>query len=419
MSAARPIRNFLPGLLVLAGGIYTVYYYYMYWLRVYGALCLPGRGDPVLVEVTRGIWIRLDSLLFPTIFGVFMILLGIMLVWKRKFGVAVLTLVLSAAVINWPGFFLVLAGALLGLVFWRKTLIPDIDLPKGTVDWIAGRVGEVKLKSFKEIPSGDGHRVYEFTNEEKEPFVVKASVHAEKAAGEADALQFAADRGLPAPELAAADVKEDGQPGSLLLMRRIGGGVFLHPLSFDLWADEIADVMGRVHKADPAGARLTDPVPADPVVPEWAIDRDIWQRAADLFAREAEDAPLRFIHGDCEPANILFDDGHVSGIVDWEHAGIGIPQTDIGRMRIALALIHGEEVADRFLKTYRESAGEAFSYSRYWDLRAVYGWLAGSGTDGIARRWIPFGVTTLTEDEVKRRLELFVRDLVDGKLTFK
>ncbi|MET3574484.1 phosphotransferase family protein [Bhargavaea ullalensis] len=411
VAATRPIRNFLPGLLVLAGGVYTVYYYYMYWLRIYGALCLPGRGDPVLVEVTKGIWLRLDSLLFPTIFGVFMILLGIMLVWKRKFGVAMLTLVLSLGVINWPGFFLAAAGAALGLVFWRKTLIPDIDLPKQALGWLDEKTAGARLRSFRELPAGEGHRLYAFKNEAGDPFVAKAFLSEQAAAREAEALRKATDRGLPVPALIAADRDKTETGAGTLLLKQLPGGPFLHPLDFDLWADELAGLIARVHAADPAGFPVAPVKSAGPEIPGWAIDRTVWERAARMAESVPADSSTRLIHGDFEPANVLFNEGHASALVDWERAGTGPAQLDIGRMRIALALIHGRETADRFLKTYRETAGGGFAYGPEWDIRAIGAWLRETGSAGLAARWIPFGVTTLTEEEVERRLELFVKDL--------
>ncbi|SIT88516.1 phosphotransferase family protein [Edaphobacillus lindanitolerans] len=412
MAAARPIRNLLPGLLVLAGGIYTVYYYYMYWLRIYGALCLPGRGEPVLVEVTRGIWLRLDSLLFPTIFGVFMIGLGIMLIWKRKFSVAVLTLVLSAAVINWPGFSLIIAGSALGLIFWRKTLIPAIDLPARTFEWLGGKIGEADKRSFRELPAGgEGHRLYSFKNDAGDSFVVKASLSEETAAREADALRLASARGLPVPGLLAADRDKTETGAGTLLMQQLPGGPFLHPLDFDLWADGLAGLIGRVHAADPSGFPPANVQIAEPAVPGWAVDRAVWERAARLAAVPAAPVPHCLIHGDFEPSNVLFEEGRMSGLADWERAGTGPAQLDIGRMRIALVLIHGRKIADRFLKTYRDSAGEGFAYGPEWDIRAISGWIREAGPSGISRLWSPFGVTTLTEEEVQRRLELFVKEL--------
>lgn len=402
-SAARPIRNYLPGLLVLAGGLYTVYYYYMYWLRVYGALCIPGYGDPIKVEVTRGIWIRLDAILFPTVFGVILTLLGVMLIWKKKFGAAVVALVLSATVINWPAFIMIAGGALLGLLFWRKTLLPDIDLPDKTMDWLNEETGAPVRKSFRRLPSE--RLVYSFRSGDGVNFVVKEMASAKEAERELNALTAAADREIPVPEAKAID-------GRFLLMLQLDGFPFLQPLDFEAWIDEIAGILSNTHAARIPEIQASRRA-AEPVIPGWAFDRANWEQAARIFREEAADASSVFFHGDFEPTNVLFRDGRVSGVTGWTHAGSGPAQLDVGRMRVALELIHGGNVADRFLGTYKNlSKNRGFEYSRYWDLLAVYGWLEQDPGD-IASHWRRFGITTLSEDEVMRRLERFVKSMTD------
>ncbi|KZE37141.1 hypothetical protein AV656_11200 [Bhargavaea cecembensis] len=402
-SMARPVRNYLPGLLVLAGGLYTVYYYYTYWIRVYGALCIPGYGDPVKVEVTQGIWIRLDTILFPTVFGVILALLGIMLVWKKKFGAAVVALVLSATVINWPAFILIAAGALLGLLFWQKTLLPTIDLPDETMEWVDAEAGLSVLKSFRRLPSD--RLIYSFRNEEGGHFVVKETASAQAAEREFKFLNAAADQGLPAP-------KAIGMAGRFLLMPQIEGFPFLQPLDFEAWTDEIAGILLTTHITQIPDMKAHRPA-AEAVIPGWAFERATWERAYRIFREERADAAPVFVHGDFEPANVLFLDGRVTGITGWGHAGSGPAQLDVGRMRVALELIHGGNVADRFLNTYKKlSKDRGFEYSRYWDLLAVYGWLE-QGPGSISSHWRRFGMTTLSEDEVMRRLERFVKTLTD------
>lgn len=402
-SMARPIRNYLPGLLVLAGGLYTVYYYYMYWLRVYGALCIPGYGDPIKVEVTRGIWIRLDAILFPTVFGVILTLLGVMLIWKKKFGAAVVALVLSATVINWPAFVLIAGGAILGLLFWRKTLLPAIDLPDETMEWLNHVAESPAPKSFRRLPAK--RLAYSFRNEGGEHVVIKETESPEAAEREAQALSATTDRDLPAPKAIATD-------GPFLLMTQLDGFPFLQPLDFEAWIEEIAGILSTTHQARMPD-RQAHPRPAEPVIPGWAFDRANWERAARIFREETADAAPVMIHGDFEPANVLFRDGRATGLTGWGHAGCGPAQLDVGRMRVALELIHGGNVADTFLGMYKNAAkNRGFTYCRYWDLLAVYGWLV-QDPGSIASHWRRFGITTLSEDEVRRRLERFVKTLAD------
>lgn len=49
--------------------------------------------------------------------------------------------------------------------------------------------------------------------------------------------------------------------------------------------------------------------------------------------------PLRLVHGDLWPANVLFRRGSLCGLVDWSRAGLGDPAADIGFARVGLALM--------------------------------------------------------------------------------
>jgi len=40
--------------------------------------------------------------------------------------------------------------------------------------------------------------------------------------------------------------------------------------------------------------------------------------------------PIGLVHGDYQPGNLLFHDGRVSGVIDWELSGIGGSLLDVG-----------------------------------------------------------------------------------------
>lgn len=49
-----------------------------------------------------------------------------------------------------------------------------------------------------------------------------------------------------------------------------------------------------------------------------------------LLERPPPETPMGLIHGDYQPGNVLYDDGKLVGVVDWELAGIGGQLLDIG-----------------------------------------------------------------------------------------
>jgi aminoglycoside phosphotransferase (APT) family kinase protein len=125
----------------------------------------------------------------------------------------------------------------------------------------------------------------------------------------------------------------------------------------------------------------------------------------DLAQGPPPEAPRRFIHRDYHPANVLWQRGNVSGIVDWTNASMGPPGVDVAHCRINLAALAGVAIADRFLEAYSAVVGETVSaWHPYRDAVAVM-------DSGLAMEprvfagWIGLG---LTDQEMARRIDEFV-----------
>lgn len=58
------------------------------------------------------------------------------------------------------------------------------------------------------------------------------------------------------------------------------------------------------------------------------------------------------VHNDFWPGNLLWRDGHLAAVVDWEDAGRGSPLLDLANARLEMWLAHGRAAAERFTTTY-------------------------------------------------------------------
>jgi aminoglycoside phosphotransferase (APT) family kinase protein len=77
------------------------------------------------------------------------------------------------------------------------------------------------------------------------------------------------------------------------------------------------------------------------------------------------------LHGDYWPGNILWRDGQLVGIVDWEDAAIGDPLADIAISRLDLLWAFGMDAMVRFTCEYAVLAPIDFTSLAYWDLCAA------------------------------------------------
>jgi len=67
------------------------------------------------------------------------------------------------------------------------------------------------------------------------------------------------------------------------------------------------------------------------------------------------DEPGVLLHGDLWPGNVLWRDGRIAAIVDWEDARIGDPLRDLAVSRLELLWAYGHEEMDDFTERYRNA----------------------------------------------------------------
>jgi aminoglycoside phosphotransferase (APT) family kinase protein len=67
------------------------------------------------------------------------------------------------------------------------------------------------------------------------------------------------------------------------------------------------------------------------------------------------DEPGVLLHGDLWPGNVLWHEGQIAAIVDWEDAAIGDPLRDLAVSRLELLWAYGREELDDFTERYRRA----------------------------------------------------------------
>lgn len=79
----------------------------------------------------------------------------------------------------------------------------------------------------------------------------------------------------------------------------------------------------------------------------------------------------RLLHGDFWPGNLLFEDGELKGVLDWEEAALGDPLADLAIARLELTWLWGAEAAEVFTDCYRAGAEVDLAGLLLWDLFAA------------------------------------------------
>jgi aminoglycoside phosphotransferase (APT) family kinase protein len=246
-------------------------------------------------------------------------------------------------------------------------------------------------------------------------FVNEKWVEAEPdvAVREGMSLQHATRAGLPAPDLIALDANGEHCGVPATLVARLEGNVVLEPADRRQWLRGLAETAARIHRVDAAGFRwkyrryneggtLT--------VPPWSKRQDAWAKAIEIVEGPPRSYAECFVHRDYHPSNVLWQNGRVSGVVDWVNGCRGPAAIDVAWCRHNLANLHSVPVADEFLEVYVAEAGSEFTYDPYWDLMSVVELLP--GPPSMYEGWRAIGVPNISNAVMRARVDDYVASVV-------
>jgi aminoglycoside phosphotransferase (APT) family kinase protein len=187
---------------------------------------------------------------------------------------------------------------------------------------------------------------------------------------EAAVLSGLGQTDIPAPALIAADVTGVRAETPALLMEWLPGRADLAPNDPTEWIRALAKTAAAIHRL-----RIVAPPFDDWFGPKsagafaWSSRPQDWRRAMELVS--GHDAPFEpsLVHGDFQHFNMLWIGPKLSGVVDWNRAGIGPSGLDTGRCRLNLAVLFSVEWAERFRVAYESEAGRPLD--PWWDLYSL------------------------------------------------
>ena len=162
--------------------------------------------------------------------------------------------------------------------------------------------------------------------------------------------------GLPVPEPLKVDTSGRMAATPFVVMAYVEGTSEIPAAETAQRLAAMADVLARIHgfpAADlPALPSRLDPLPEVfdflPADREWdALRAHLHARADTAFVG----APV-LLHGDFWPENLLWKDGTIAAILDWEDAAIGDPLSDLAAARVELRYQLGASAMERLTADY-------------------------------------------------------------------
>jgi aminoglycoside phosphotransferase (APT) family kinase protein len=219
------------------------------------------------------------------------------------------------------------------------------------------------------------------------------------------ALMEAARAGLPAPQPLAIATGDAGFGTPSVLMTFIGGAVVLREGDGGHWLQGLAVQLAAIHRHPAADFpwRFQSWVDASALaVPAWSAQPRVWQRAIERWRQGPPAERAVFLHRDYHPANVLWQRGAVSGVVDWVNACRGPAGVDVAHCRANLALMYGAAVAKRFLDAYA-AAAPGYRHDPYWDIDAILDMCLPE--PGYYPPWREFGLAAIAPALLRERID--------------
>ena len=233
-------------------------------------------------------------------------------------------------------------------------------------------------------------------------------------------LQLTQALGLATPTPLHLDVTGTIFPTPYLVIEYIAGRPEFTPNPNDDFTRQLATQLANTHRAAGAGPDAAflpkqatsyaenvgmRPVHVDASLEEGRI-RDALERAWPLPQRNAP----ALLHGDFWPGNVLWRDGQLVAVIDWEDAQLGEPLTDLAISRLDMLWIFGSDAMHAFTQQYQSLMALDYANLPYWDLYAALRLvrLAGADLTAWAAFFAPFGRPDITEQTIRAHYARFV-----------
>ncbi|MBX7131528.1 MAG: phosphotransferase [Fimbriimonadaceae bacterium] len=182
-------------------------------------------------------------------------------------------------------------------------------------------------------------------------------------------LSRVTEAGIPAPKPLAANHE-------LLLLEYLSGTSTAAPQDVESFVDQMAEVLATIHDTDLGSGQFDFLLETRFAFRPPGRTPNLDLRESDVIEAAVSRAPrtpwrpvLR--HGDFWPGNLLWTDGQLTGVVDWENALRGPALADLSITRLDIRWVLGRRAAERFTDRYLKMRPLDLTDLTYWDLRAA------------------------------------------------
>lgn len=135
---------------------------------------------------------------------------------------------------------------------------------------------------------------------------------------------------------------------------------------------QLAAQLVRIHSVEPLPFLPSKTLNPRPAVMDEALDEGRIRDVLDsVWPLPQVNKPV-LLHGDYWPGNVMWKDGRIAAVIDWEDAAVGDPLMDVANARLELLWAAGVEAMETFTAHYQQLMPDLdFTHLPYWDLFAA------------------------------------------------
>lgn len=230
-------------------------------------------------------------------------------------------------------------------------------------------------------------------------------------------LQLVKSLGVAIPEPCYVDESRELLSEPYLVIEFIEGQPQYTPPDTKDFVEQMARQLAQIHQikaSNPAlrslrqqANRLSDKLSQRPGKVDASMDEGRIRDTLEAVWPLPQQNEHVLLHGDFWPGNILWEDGQIVAVVDWEEAEVGDPLADVAISRLDILWLCSREAMHDFTRQYRRLNPVDFTKLPYWDLIAA---LRPAGYIGEWARWWPeVGRPDISEDSMRKDHAWFVR----------
>lgn len=204
---------------------------------------------------------------------------------------------------------------------------------------------------------------------------------------------------LPVPRPCLFDQMGKFLPTPNLVIEFVNAESVFAPADLDATLRQLAAQLARIHQ-QPAAAfpflpdltqRRAANIRQRPAHLDDSLDEGRIRAALEPIFPPPQHNPNTLLHGDYWLGNILWRDGKIAAIIDWEDAALGDPLADLANARLELVFAFGMDAAQTFTRHYQAHAHLDYTNLPVWDLcaalRPAHKLAEWAGDPTTERRW--------------------------------